>query len=470
MTAGEVFENAINHWRDAKGIGTALIPAPLNDKLMVLGVLQRVYARSPTCKTIIVTPNFNERQLIIDYLTQQPDSEENNTEFKKYIDNGNIKVFTLDYVLKSNSFMCPFLYIFYHLDRIDSKVIEHLSNSKFKLVVINKLLDNPQDMVNLYKTVPLLSDFKQNEINEIRLSTPVEEYRIPIDIPENSEDYKLLNYYNEYISTSLNIFGSFDIMNQANIGNNQLNVSSYQICATIALENGWNDHLDMNIEFNQEIDRLYNPANLKDRATMTYEIIRNRGQLLSDYKGKLDTILDIVNSNPNKKILIINKRADFASIVNDYINNLSETNICCSYHDKLENIPAIDFNGNPVYYKTGTRKGERKFMGSKAQKTLAETLFNTNKIRVLSTNNAPDKDLNISVDIIIITSPMCESITSYIYRLSKLYFASQSVQLYSLYCRNTQEEKLLENKDMTSNHNVKNLNSDENNSDFVVVD
>ena len=58
--AGEMFENAILHWRDAAGIGTALIPTILNDKLMVLGVLQRIYARSSTCKTIIITNDFFE--------------------------------------------------------------------------------------------------------------------------------------------------------------------------------------------------------------------------------------------------------------------------------------------------------------------------------------------------------------------------------------------------------------------------
>ena len=77
--AGEAFENAILHWRDAQGIGTALIPAPLNDKVMILGVLQRIYARSPTCKTLIITNNFQERQDIIEFLTHQED-EDNNKE------------------------------------------------------------------------------------------------------------------------------------------------------------------------------------------------------------------------------------------------------------------------------------------------------------------------------------------------------------------------------------------------------
>ena len=145
-------------------------------------------------------------------------------------------------------------------------------------------------------------------------------------------------------------------MQQANTGNLQLNISSMQICNQIAQENGWSEQLDMNVEFNLKIDELYNPIALKERASKTYEVIRNRGQLLSDYKGKLDVILDIVNNNRDKKILIINKRADFASAVTDYLNTLSETDICMNYHDKVDSVPAIDSNGNPVFYKSGGRK------------------------------------------------------------------------------------------------------------------
>ena len=77
INSGEIFENAINHWRNDKGIGTAVISHPLNDKLMVLGILQRMYARSPTINTVIITKSFTERQIITEFLTQQENSEEN---------------------------------------------------------------------------------------------------------------------------------------------------------------------------------------------------------------------------------------------------------------------------------------------------------------------------------------------------------------------------------------------------------
>lgn len=473
INPGEIFENAINHWRDEKGIGTAIIPHPLNDKLIVLGVLQRMYARSPTINTVIIAKSFSERQTITEFLTQQENSEENNEEFKKLISSGKIKVFTDSYIktyISFNSSIYPLLCIWYRPDDACKEVLEYVSRCKFKLIVMNKILTNYEDSSKIYQIAPLLSDFKQAEVEGIRLSTPVEEVQIGIDIPAEDNITELLKYYDEYITTSLNIFGSFDIMQQANVGNQQLNISATQICYQIAQENGWNEHLDMNVDFNIEIDKLYNPNNLKERASKTYEIIRERSKLLSDYNGKLDIILDIIRNNKDKKILIINKRAEFASIVTEFLNTFSETNICGNYHDKVDNIPAVTLDGQPIYYKSGARKGERKMMGTKAQKTLNIEKFNNDIIHVLSTNNSPDKDLAIDVDIIIITSPMCEDIKSYMYRLSKIYFRSKHIDLYSLYCRNTSEQKMIEKKSLLDNHNVKNSFANENNSDFIIDD
>lgn len=468
--AGELFVNAIEHWRDAKGIGTALIPHPLNDKIMVLGVLQRIYARSPTIKTVIITTTFNERSNMLEFITHQENEEENNQEFKKLINEGTVKVYTYDFVKNANINVYPGLCILYRPEEICDKIAHYVTSCKFKLIVLNHLLQDANDMTTIYKIAPILDDFKQNEIEQVRLSTPVEEYQIGINIDENREEYKLLKYYNEYITTTISIFGSFNIIQQANLGNSQLNISAAQICYQIAQENGWNEHLDMSIEFNVEIDKLYNPNNLRERASKTYEIIRNRSQLLSDFELKLDSIFEIVKQNSDKKILIINKRGEFANKVTEYINTMSETNICMNYHDKVENVPAIDSNFNPIFYKSGSRKGERKMMASQAQKTLAETLFNENKINVISTNNAPDKDLCIDVDVIIITSPLCEDINSYLYRLSNINFRSNKIELYSIYCKNTIEQKQLENKALSNNHNVKFSDDDNNFSDFVVVD
>lgn len=469
----DLFNEAILHWRDAKGVGTALIPKSLNDKLLVLGVLQRVLARSPTKSVAIITNTYNERLDLIDFITTQED-EENNKEFKHFIAIKVLKIVTFNLVDSIGGMITPpNLVILYHIDDFNEAFERVFTRIKFNLVILNSLV-NVKGVNLLYDKAPILQDFKQNEIDEVRINTPVKDMWIDITIPDDTEDYKLLNYYNDYITTSLNIFGSFENIKKARLGNTDYNISSTQICNQIAQENGWNDHLDMSIELNVQIDSLYNPSNIKERASQTYEIIRNRANLLSDYEGKLDAILNIVKDNPNKKILIINKRGEFASKVTEYINSMSDTIICGNYHDKVEPIPAVDENGNPILYKSGKNKGERKLMMAQAQKTLNQTLFNNGDLQILSTSSAPDKDLSINVDIIIISSPLCDDIRSYLYRLSHLFFNANTAILYTLYIKGSLEQARLESKIVDENHTIVNKCEEnvvfDDNSNFILVD
>lgn len=469
MNAITLFLNAIDHWRDAKGIGTALIPPPLIDKAMIFGVLQKIYSKREDVQTLIICNNFAERGNLIEYLTHQ-DDETNDAEFKKLLDNKDIKIFTSSYIETLDYNGTPFITILYHPDSLPDKVSIILNKSKFRLVVLNHLSLDKEDLTKLYSICPLLNDFKQNEIDEIRITTPVKEIRIGVDIPTDTEEFKLLKYYDEFIATSINIFGSFDNIQYARVGDHKSNLSSNQFCYNLALENGWNEHLDMSIEYNVKIDELYNPANIRDRATQTYEIIRSRRKLLSDYNAKLDEILNIVKEHEGEHILIINKNAEFASKVTDYLNNMSETDICGNYHDKVDPIPASTIEGTPLFVKSGPHKGERRMFAAKAQKTLNEERFNKGYINVLSTNNSPDKELNISVDVIIITSPECEDIESYLYRLSYITFPNNVIKLYTLYVTNSVEEKKLQNKTLSQAHVVEENVKNENNCNFIIAD
>lgn len=472
-TAEELFEEAISHWRDKRCVGTCIIPPPLNDKYIILGVLQRIYARSPTTNVLILTENFHERLEVIEFLTKQ-EEEENNEEFKNLINNKILRLLTIDYIERNGSSVTPYVCIVYHCASMGKHLEELLIRSRFKLIVLNKLMQSSEDMNKLYNLSPLLDDFKQNELDELRTSTPVEDKWIGIDIPEDSETSKLLDYYNEYIITSIRIFGSLENIRQARLGNDALNISASQICYQIATDNGWNEHLDMTIELNVQLDEMYNPNNLRDRASQTYEIIRNRSQLLSDYEGKLEEILKIVEENKDKRILIINKRGEFASLVTEYINKYSENIICGNYHDKVEPVPALDDNGNQIVYKSGNNKGKFRYLCSQAQKTRNEHLFNIGKLRVLSASSAPDRNLHIVADVVIITSPLCEDIKSYMYRLSNVYYTSGIIKLYSLYIKNSIEQNKLQNKPLANNHKIinkcENLVASENNSDFIFVD
>ena len=474
MNQIQLYEDAINTWasREHKGCGTILVPPPFVDKALVLRVLQKIYIAHPLAKCLIVCEKWNERQELIEYITNQEDID-NNNEFKKLINDKFLKIYTTTVTNRIPYFDTFYLTIFYRpLSYTNTANPFILGKSKFKLVVFNQY-PNSELYNQITQACPMLTCFEQHDVDRVRTTLPVEESRIGVELPEGSEAERLLRYYDEYISTSISIFGSFDVMEQCRQGNASINVSSAQICQQIAEENGWNDHLDMSADINRQLDELFNPGNIRERASKTYEIIRDRNNFLSDYEGKFEQIYKIIKENEDKSILVINKRGDFANKVTDYINKTEGRVICGNHHPKIESLPAVDIDGKPLFYKSGDRKGERKFMGEQYQKSLNEKLFNLGRIRVLSLNNKPDKDLQVTADIIIITSPQCEEIKNYLYRLSNLYVSAEKLKLYTIYVKNSIEEQRLSNKTLSENHtliNEINTNIYENNSQFVIVE
>lgn len=449
MTIEDLFEKSLAVWRANKAIGTEIIPYPLNPMCEVLLLLhKRLSADENASDIYIIVSTFSERTELIKFLGE---NEVFGNTFKFLMDTRRIKVWTLNVWLKQTYKPKVNIGILYKPNSIDEDSIDFLTNSRWKLVVLTKLLDN-DSMVKLLKVAPLLDGMTKQDVDNVFRTSPVEESRIAVTIPEDSEDFKLLDKYNKYVQESLNIFGSFDVLEQARTGDTTTNTSAAAICKTIANENGWNENLDMSVDFNVQIDKYYNPMSIMERASDTYRIMRYRMNLLTDNKYKINAILQIVKDNINKKILIISKRGEFAKIVRDEINkHLGD--ICGCWLSDLESIPAVDLDGNPVYIKTGPRKGERKLYGAKMQSNQAEMLYNMGRYNVISTNNAPDKSLAIDVDIVIITSPMCETIREFQYRLSDTRF-NIPIVLYSLYVKNTSEQKRLQNKVLTENHTI----------------
>lgn len=459
MNAINLFNKAIEEWKNNRCVGTAIIPNTINDKILLLLILQKIYNKDEKSDVLIITKTYNERLELVNFFTNQEDKA-NNAEFKHIIDNRILRIYSENFV-KDFATITNKTVIFYHIDILYGKYVDFLKATEFKLVVLNKIL-SIDDMSTLIKYAPILNCFKDNEIGEIRSSLPVEEMLVGVTIEDDTEESKLLKYYNEYITTTINILGSFENIAYAKSGNEKLNISSAQICSQIASNNGWNPNLDMSIEYNVELDKLYNPANIRERASNAYEIIRNRSRLLSDYKGKLEEISKIINENPTSKILIINKRSEFAAFVTEYINSNSSTEICANFHDFVEPMPLKDKNGNYIVYKSGAKAGEIRYMKADMQKTYNENRFKNNEIRVLSCGNSPDKDLDVEVDIIIVTSSQCLSLKEYLYRLRKLRFKSEPLKMYTLYINRSVEKNKLNLEPISENHTIRNNENNKN--------
>ena len=471
MTEEQVYLNAVNAWRLNKGIGTFVTPAPFDALRPLLYILPQLYNKSPTTSVVIIVKDFADRSSIESYLTTLNNEVWNNS-FRTVIHNGSLRILTTEYAAEHINDYSPLLTIIYNPSIFHFVHIAMIEKSKFKLVILSKLLDN-KTMDDFYTVAPSIGNFSQNVIDEVRTNRPVKECLVGLTITPDTELDKEMNYYNREISTALAIFGNFDNIKYARLGNSDTNCSSMMICDAIARTNGWDNHLDMSSEFNRDIDKLYSPSAIKERADSIYNIIRERSTKLASSKDKLSYILDIVNDNLDKNILIINKYGEFANLVTDYLNDKFGKRICANCHDKVDNVPAVDDYGNPIFIKSGPKKGQPKLLGVIAQKKLAQKLMNSHKINVISCGASPDKSLDVDIDLVIITSPLCDTIESYFYRLSKVHFSNE-VLLYTLFYRSTLEEKKLEDRTVPANHTIindfdRNVKVD-NNNDYCIVD
>lgn len=467
-------EEVARHWasKEIKGNGAIYVPKPFDDKALLCYILKCVLNKSEDTDIIVFCETMNDVYLIRD-TCKIFDHNEGNTLLSISQKNLRLRIYTNNMIQRLPYVTEPYLVVFYHPIGVTSPIKAIFGKSKFRLILLDKYPE-PNLMKDIIALSTFMDDFTQVSVdNEVHTSCPVEEMLVAIPLDESLQTAINLRELNDYISTSLNIFGSFDIMTQCRLGNPTINLSANEMCSRIADSNGWSDSLDMSLEVNKQIDELYNPLSIKERASMTYEFIRTRMNLLSDYTGKLEEIYKIVEENKGSNILIISKRSEFAEQVTQYLNERYNFEICVSYHNKMEPIPGVDIHGNPVYYKSGKQKGKRKYLGEQAQKTLNEQKFATGRARVMSTNNAPDKDLCIGIDTVIITSPLCETIEAYMYRLDKVYISSETLKLYTLYVKNSLENQRLNNRTIGEHHKVINEKSDykiENNSDFILVD
>lgn len=471
MTEEQVYLNAVDAWRLNKGIGTFVIPAPFDALRPLLYILPQLYNKSPTTSVVIIVKDFADRSSIESYLTTLNNEVWNNS-FRTIIHNGSLRILTTEYAAEHINDYSPLLTIIYNPSIFHFVHIAMIEKSKFNLVILSKLLDN-KTMDDFYTVAPSIGNFSQNVIDEVRTNRPVKECLVGLTITPDTELDKEMTYYNMEISTALAIFGNFDNIKYARLGNSATNCSSMMICDAIARTNGWDNHLDMSSEFNRDIDKLYSPSAIKERADSIYNIIRERSTKLASSKDKLNNILDIVNDNLDKNILIINKYGEFANLVTDYLNDKFGKKICANCHDKVDNVPAVDDYGNPILIKSGQKKGQPKLLGVIAQKKLAQKLMNSHKINVISCGASPDKSLDVDIDLVIITSPLCDTIESYFYRLSKVHFSNE-VLLYTLFYKSTLEEKKLEDRSVPANHTIindfdRNVKVD-NNDDYCIVD
>lgn len=473
-----IYEDTITRWRNNKGIGSIYFPKPLNVFPIILNILERVYAKTPDSKTIIVTDTLDTSNYIRNAIINSPD-EDNNKEFIDLLKTNKILITTQQYRINFYDIGKIDLCISYGINEYSDAVDKLFSKSTFKLMCLTELISDIVIRKKLYEHCVLISNINTNQLISLNLDSPVEEHRY--GTPLSPEDRINYDKFDEFIVQSSNIFGGFEALTMIRNGDPKSNTSSAAIRENIARNNGWSYDLDMTLDYNRSIDVMYNPDSLLDRATEVFNFVRKRNALVSDNESKLIKLLELCYEYKDKKILIVSKSIEFAEKVANHINsNIINTNkglkgihpACLLYINTTGKVPAINDDGSPIMLKS--KKYEQKMIGSIGQKAQSERLFNGDYANIISTNNACDKNLCALIDILIITSPLCDTINELKYRLSNIQFNTLPNKVIKLYMVNTIEQKRLTKEKLSHLHEI--VNKSEtcitlgDNSDIIVVD
>ena len=438
----ESYNLIINKWASAeyKGRGSVHCVKPLDYSEIVCRIITQMRNKNPTTKVFIAVKEWAIRVKVFDKL-------------KEYnIDTNSINCVTETYLNAKYTYNYDICFII-GFDEVTPEVYNLFVHSKFRLMILTDDVIDAKKLNNIYeKCKPINNPIDANSINAYRLSLPVEEHQIAVDFANANDANNYINY-SDYITQVLQVFGDFNNIAYARKGAPD-GRSSEQVLNDIAKYNGWSSTMDMNNPFTKQIDECYNPIVLGEKAHTCYEIMRKRGQLVSDNSAKLESIAQIVKDNPNDKIIIVSKRGEFAAEITNYLNE-TFGEICGDYHDKIEPRVMTDDNGVPILYKKGSAKaGQPKIAHAQAIGSRNLDFYNRGRLRVLSLKNASNTAISASFNVMIITSSLCDTIDEIRYRFNHLDIDSNKLVVYKLFMNETIEEKALGKEKPSPNHTI----------------
>lgn len=343
----------------------------------------------------------------------------------------------------------------------NNKIIEYIAKSDNYKFYLNIFDNRDIKDKNIYANKSILNILRCTTVSteaiiEESIHSPVNETLIGVSLKDTNFD--LYQHYSYYITNSMKIFQNLDTLDRCRRGDRIMNRSAIAVCSIVADNNGWSEEIDTSTEFGKQVDDLYNPNALFDRANNTYSIMKKRKDLVTDATEKLPYLIDIINSNKDSKIVIVSVRGDYAFEVSKYLKSNGIN--CGNYHDMIPETVQTDSNGNPVLVKSGSNKGQPRIIGAIGQSTLAMKAFNADDINVLSIKAASDSKLMIDCDILIFTSPLAGSVYDIRRRFQNVFFRTNPLKVYTLYCNDTTENVKVDKYESTPIYEI--IRDDEN--------
>lgn len=445
ITANEKFiKEAMNGFQKNRGKGSLYCIKPFAPYNLIAECVASFSNKHIDKKVLIVVDEYNKRVKIIDTINELYPNN-----------NFNYKILNSNYINSKFHYVYDYTIIVGNIT--DFNIINKLnSESKFTLLLMTEHINNHKLITKIRDILPNITIYvNRDDIQMELIHSPVEEYWYGIELSD--EDKIQYDKYTEFINNTIAIFGSLQNIECAKHGNPKLNISSSEFRHHLATQNGWNEELDMKVEYNKMIDANYNPNILFEKACTFYNISNERRNLLLNNKNKINEICDICLKNMDKKILILSKNGEFAAAITNYINLTLKNDTCGDYHDCIEDMAAVDMYGNPILIKSGKDKGKPKIVKSAAISSNNEKRFNNGDINILSAKVSSNIKLTINVDIVIFTDGISTDIIEVKSRFTNSTFNVPTIT-HRLFTNDTIEHKKLLEKNQPANIRIYNTN------------
>lgn len=433
-----------------KGKGSVLAYPPINIGNLLLGTIGKLILKRPEEKILIVLGDYKYKKEIINAIYDRLD-----------LNQGVFLEQHIQFLTQSYAYTKLYLYTVNILVGVESKdfIIKSATESKFTLAVIT----NPKLKLPFFTTVqatlPNINiSIGANDLQSAKVNTPVKEYRHPVYLSQ--EDCEQYEKYTTFIKDSMIVFGDFNMVELCRNGDKNCNVSAMSICTNVAKQNGWSSELDMSVEFNVQIDKIYNPNAIHERAQLIYNITRERKNFVCNYASKIPEIVDIIKSNANKRIVVVSKSGEFANEIADALNK--NDILCGLYHNEIPSSYMPDETGKPITYKSGIDKGKPKLFKSAALSNYWMQAFVYGHTHVLSMKAASDIKLSIPIDVVIFTTTLIDDIFKFKARFKDCTFNEKFTEIHRIYCANTIEENQIYNERPTNLITICDCNKTEN--------
>jgi len=277
----------------------------------------------------------------------------------------------------------------------------------------------PYNNITINKYCPVIDKISETEAIRNNWISNFVEFNIKLDLTdEDKEKYiKHSNIMNEVFDIFKDshkrlvyndgryIFNSdFEVIMACYSGKkiDNVYVKSHDVREALSQAMGYNTTLKLDTEYNKNIDKYWNPINIKNNVTKYYTAMQQRNVIHNYNEVKLKAVLELYLIYKDKNIITFNGSIDMADAITDSVNNTISKIKAVSYHSKIKSKYITDFITGKILT---TKAGKPKKFSAIKQLDHIKQGFKYKFYNMLNTVNAVDEGFDLDIlDMVITTS------------------------------------------------------------------